>query len=1526
LINAAGGVQLQTGTARTVTNVLLAANLDIVDVNALTVNGTLTVNNGGSISSNPPVYGNASTLLYNNVTGYGVNNEWTGNASTAGAGTPQNVTLTTSTLNMPGTARSIAGNLTIGAGSTLTLSSTFGADLNLTGNWTNSGTFVSSSRAVQFRGTAAQTITGATTFTYLIINNSSTGVTLANAVTVGNQLDLTLGKLTLGTLSLTMSPGATIINASATSYVATSSTGQLLRTVAGAVAFPVGVSAYNPITLNNSGTSDVLGVRVVDGALTTAFDNLKTVSRRWLVSEGTAGGSILTVAGQYNTGEENTSYAAGTNAFVGFYNGSSWTQAAATLSGSNPYTATAGATISPTTLTGTQYFALGKDNAFLSIATKLVVTAIAPTSPTAGSAFSVTVRSQDAYGAFSNVVAGTAFSLSVNGYGGAIGGTVTGTLTAGSSTVTVSGVTLSTAGTGAIITATRTSGDALTAGTSTAFNVLSPASQLAFVSVPGTGSTGTALAAFTVEARRPDNSLDDTYTGNITIAKASGPGTLSGTLTVAAVAGVATFSAAQFDSPGTVTLNATAPTSLTGGPSSGIVIALAPVALGTYTFTGTACSTGALTASSVVSNLTFSLASVTGQTCNNNSAVSYSVGGASWGTVFNSGKYYEFTVTPATGYTLSSSTLTFDILRSGAGATNATVRSSADGYAADLITAFTVGTGSASKSVTLGGASFTTQTTPITFRIYGWGGNSTGDLRIDNLTLNGNVLCLDPTLYTVTGGGTYCPSGTGVAVGLSNSQTALSYQLKINGTNSGSPVPGTGAAISFGLQTTVGTYTVVATNTNGTCSISTTMTGSVAVATYSPATASVISGTASICPGSSTNLQVAITGGTSPYSVVYTDGTSNFTASSYTSGSNISVSPSSTKTYTIVSVTDANGCAGTGNSGSAVVTVFTPASASVISGTASTCSGAATNLQVAITGGASPYTLIYTDGTSNFTVSSYTSGANISVSPTTTTTYTIVSVTDANGCLGTGNSGSAVITSGATSTWNGSAWDVTPSSTSAVVFAGNYTAAANLTFCSVSVTSGTVTIPSGFNITLNGAINVSGGSFVLQNNANLVQNTSASNSGNIVVNRNSAAILRQDYTLWSSPVTNSGLFLQAFSPMTLSTRFYTYSPSSNIYVAVSSPATTPFALATSYLIRVANNHNAVTPTVWAGQFTGVPNNGPISLSVTSGTYNATGNPYPSTISADSFISANSITEALYFWRKTNNTAQATTPTTSYATYTTAGGAGTGPSGLGGITPNGTIQVGQGFIAKATSSSLNFTNGMRTTNNSDQFLRTGERSRVWLDLFNANGAVSQLLVAYMPGATLGVDDAIDGRYINDAPTALTSVINNEEFAVQGRPLPFDATDVVPLGFKTPTAGSFTIALNNLDGLFASNNQAVYLKDNLTNTIQDLTAGSYQFATEVGTFNNRFEIVYENLLATQNPTFTENSVVVYQQDQQVVVNTGKTTIAKVQVYDISGRLLVTKSNVNATEVRFAAGTANQVLLVKVTSASGAVVTKK
>ena len=523
-------------------------------------------------------------------------------------------------------------------------------------------------------------------------------------------------------------------------------------------------------------------------------------------------------------------------------------------------------------------------------------------------------------------------------------------------------------------------------------------------------------------------------------------------------------------------------------------------------------------------------------------------------------------------------------------------------------------------------------------------------------------------------------------------------------------------------------------------------------------------------------------------------------------------------------------------------------------------------------------------------------------------------------------------------TWNGTSWSNTSGPTTSIdaIIDGNFSTTASGVTAGFTAKTLTVnatrsfTINSGHNITVAGAI-TNNGTITIENNANLVQTALAdtnSGSGTAIVKRNSASIQLYDYTLWSSPV--AGQDLRTFSNYTLANRFYTYNSTFNQYNAVDFSSPVNFAPATGYLIRAPNTWAAATPNTFNGVFTGVPNNGNISLSASalaSNKFYAVGNPYPSTISADLFLNGNATGGTLYFWRKINNAT--TTPTTSYATYTLAGGVGTANSGDPlNLEPNGTIQVGQGFIVKTGPSTeiLNFTNAMRTANNSNQFLRTTEdRSRFWLNLTSITGAFCQTMVAYMPEATSGVDNAIDGRYFNDSPIALTSIINNEEYTIQGRAMPFSTSDSVPLGFKTDAAGNYTIAIDHVDGLF-STGQALYLKDNLLNTVNNLSAGSYSFASAIGTFNSRFELVYQSTLAETNPTFTANSVIAFNDNGDIRINSGSTIMELVRVYDLLGRLLVEKKQINSSETKLSTTATNQVLLLEITAANGLKVTKK
>jgi hypothetical protein len=163
-------------------------------------------------------------------------------------------------------------------------------------------------------------------------------------------------------------------------------------------------------------------------------------------------------------------------------------------------------------------------------------------------------------------------------------GTVSGSLTnpinmtlgSGSTYTTVSNIPAQADGTTVYYSITATdNGAATTTSPQQSYVVSAPATQLAFVNFPATGTQGNAVASFTVEARRGDNTVDPGYTGDITLSIATGTGTLGGTITRAAVAGVATFNDITFSAPGTFTLNANS-TGLTQATSSSITISPAP--------------------------------------------------------------------------------------------------------------------------------------------------------------------------------------------------------------------------------------------------------------------------------------------------------------------------------------------------------------------------------------------------------------------------------------------------------------------------------------------------------------------------------------------------------------------------------------------------------------------------------------------------------------------------------------------------------------------------------------------------------------------------------------------------------------------------------------------------------------------------------------------------------------------------------------------------------------------------------------
>jgi PKD repeat protein len=127
-----------------------------------------------------------------------------------------------------------------------------------------------------------------------------------------------------------------------------------------------------------------------------------------------------------------------------------------------------------------------------------------------------------------------------------------------------------------------------------------------------------------------------------------------------------------------------------------------------------------------------------------------------------------------------------------------------------------------------------------------------------------------PAAFLVSGGGVYCAiGGSGMPVDLSGSQTGTNYTLYRDNVATTSVIPGNGSAISFGNQTTAGTYTVMASTTSGNCTNNMTGNAVIAVDPQAPLTPGAPIGPAQVYSGSMPTSDYVTTGSTYASSYIW---------------------------------------------------------------------------------------------------------------------------------------------------------------------------------------------------------------------------------------------------------------------------------------------------------------------------------------------------------------------------------------------------------------------------------------------------------------------------------------------------------------------------------------------------------------------------------------------------------------------------------------------------------------------------------
>ena len=551
-----------------------------------------------------------------------------------------------------------------------------------------------------------------------------------------------------------------------------------------------------------------------------------------------------------------------------------------------------------------------------------------------------------------------------------------------------------------------------------------------------------------------------------------------------------------------------------------------------------------------------------------------------------------------------------------------------------------------------------------------------------------------------------------------------------------------------------------------------------------------------------------------------------------------------------------------------------------------------------------------------------------------------------------------VASSGFTRTWNGTAWDTTPTLADAAVLSGNYPSTAGSFVCnSLAIGTNTITLIDGQTIDV--VNNITGsGTITMSSQASISQRNDASTIEPPIALTKSTrtGMYAYDYIHWGSPLlSNPNYFSQlatarAYNNANTATsgsegafdRNYKFiSGASGGWVTNTSTdpgvgfimrikSQTPFS-------SVANTTDHINLT-----FTGATNNGlvevPIANVVADPTsdynFNLLANPYPSAIDADKFLEYNTnLDGVVYIWKAQTANPGAFVPysLSDYIAYTRAGS--TTESGIGSTFFNGKIATGQGFVVKAMTTSGTgtafFNNCMRVSGNNDQFYKTnGIVDRYKLNLTGTNGVGNQILVAYMPETTLGYDRMYDAELNSVSAAQLYSTTEDApsiKLAINARPA-FETTDIVSLGLSKSdtTSENFTIAISNKEGVFATNTISIYLLDTVLNTYHNLALGNYSFSSNVTDLKNRFKILYQYSYLN-NIDFESNNVVATINNDAIKI-VASLPIKNVSIYDISGRLVTEIKGNNQTTSSSSFPFAEGIYIVKITFTNGTIATQK
>jgi len=387
-------------------------------------------------------------------------------------------------------------------------------------------------------------------------------------------------------------------------------------------------------------------------------------------------------------------------------------------------------------------------------------------------------------------------------------------------------------------------------------------------------------------------------------------------------------------------------------------------------------------------------------------------------------------------------------------------------------------------------------------------------------------------------------------------------------------------------------------------------------------------------------------------------------------------------------------------------------------------------------------------------------------------------------------------------------------------------------------------------------------------------------------------------------------------------------------------------------------------------FKGKPNNGTIKLNIGKDQNYLLGNPYPSALDINKFIKDNlrDVTDgkntqnifngAVYFWDhfagKTHILAEYIG---GYATRNLLDGVPAvsnderinANDSTGIKIPGQFIPVAQGFFINSVldpnlsgnytvdGGDVIFQNSQRVfvketnpvnsqflkpENNSQKDKQEDTRAKIRLDFKSPMGYNRQILVGADPNTTNGFDLGYDAPLNDNNLEDMFWLINGNEFVIQGVPN-FEIDQVLPLGIKLEEEGVFSIKINKLENI--SEDVNIHLKNLEDSTYFDLRKGNFTMKLEPGTYNERFQIVFQKeKIPTEEPDpdeeteeeeqeqgsdegsgedeFVDGNIEVFYMGNHrelAVLNPHRYEIERIVIYDMLGQIIQEYQNVSNEE---------------------------